>query len=142
VSRHGAMPSVRSLVRRLRGRAALLVACVGLSACGSEPSGGGMLSGSVLANGEGPGAVLLQFSGPGLIGAEGTGGTMAWVSEPVAGSQELRVLLVDPETSGALTFDLEVRDLSAPLPTITVLQLAGRDNVRFSTEDLEIRIRK
>ena len=126
----------------LRSRAALVAACIGLAACGSEPSGGGMLSGSVLADGEGPGAVLLVFSGPGLIGAEGTGGTMAWVSEPVSGSQELRVLLVDPEPSGSLTFDLEVRDVSDPLPTITVLQMAGRDNVRFSTEDLEIRIRK
>jgi hypothetical protein len=64
------------------------------------------------------------------------------VSEPAAGSNELRVLVVDPTASGALTFELEVRDLSAPLPSITVLQLADRDNVRFTTEDLEIRIRK
>jgi hypothetical protein len=101
-----------------------------------------MLSGSVLANGEAPGSALILFSGPGIIGAEGTGGTLAWTSEPTAGSNELRVLLVDPEAAGALTFELEVRDLSAPLPTITVLQLGDRNNVRFTTPDLEIRIRK
>ena len=142
MSEHGRKHPARPRPRSLRSRAAALVACLVLAACGSEQSGGGTLSGSVLANGEGPGAVLLLFSGPGLIGAEGTGGTMAWASEPVSGSEELRVLLVDPQASGALTFDLEVRDVSDPLPTITVLQLADRNNVRFTTEDLEIRIRK
>jgi hypothetical protein len=100
-----------------------------------------VLSGSVLADGEAPGSALLLFTGPGIVRAEGTGGTLAWISEP-SGSDELRVLLVDPQPDGALTFELEVRDLSAPLPAITVLQMADRDNVRFTTQDLEIVIRR
>jgi len=127
--------------RALGRSAASILACLALSACDSGPSGGGVLSGSVVANGEAPGSALIVFRGPGLIGAEGTGGTLAWTSEPAAGSDELRVLLVDPEAAGALTFELEVRDLSVPLTAISVLQLADRNNVRFTTPDLEIRWR-
>jgi hypothetical protein len=134
--------TVKTMSRAARRSVAAVFACLALSACESGPSGGGVLSGSVLADGEAPGSALILFSGPGLIGAEGTGGTLAWTSEPASGSDELRVLLLDPEADGALTFELEVRDVSAPLPAITVLQIADRDNVRFTTDDLEIHIRK
>ena len=90
--------------RRLGVRGVVLAAALFLSACDSEPSGRGVLSGSVLANGEAPGSALILFSGPGLIGAEGTGGTRAWVSEPVAGSQELRVLLPGTTERAAAVF--------------------------------------
>jgi hypothetical protein len=134
--------SERKLARAAHRSFTAFFACLTLSACDSGPSGGGVLSGSVFANGEAPGSALILFSGPGLVDAEGTGGTLAWVSEPVTGSDELRLLLVDPDAAGALTFELEVRDLTAPLPTITVLQLADQNNVRFTTQDLEIRIRR
>ncbi len=126
----------------LARRVSVLGLSVALAACDSGPSGPGVLAGSIIADGEAPGSALLLFSGPGLVGAEGTGGTLAWASPPDDGLDEMRVLLVDTDPSGALTFEIEVRDLSASLPSITVLQLANRENVRFTTQDIQISIRR
>lgn len=134
----------RRVACRRAGRAALLplALAVGLWGCDSGPSGPGMLSGSVVANGEAPGSALLLFGGTGLLGAEGDGGTQAWASAATEGGDELRVLLVDLDPTGAMTFQLQVADVAAPLPSITVLQLADRQNQRFTTEDIQIRIRR
>ena len=54
----------------------------------------------------------------------------------------MRVLLVDPDPSGAMTFRLFVEDVSVPTVLFSVLQLADRQNERFETEDIQIRLRR
>ncbi len=115
---------------------------VAVSSCDSGPSGPGPYAGSVETVGGSPGSVLLLVTGDGLIRVEGTGGTLGW-SGPVSGDPgEMRVLLVDPDPSGALTFRLFVDDVSAPTPAFSVLQLADRQNERFITEDIQIRLER
>lgn len=138
----GTVRSVLGSPKRIGAACAALTLMWTLWGCDPGPSGRGQLSGSVMANGEAPGAALILFGGSGLLGVEGTGGTRAWANPSSDGSDELRVLLVDLDPAGALTFKLDVEDVSAPLPSITVLQLADRDNVRFTTEDIQIRIRR
>lgn len=119
-----------------------MVATLALWGCDPGPSGPGTLTGSVLADGTGPGAALLVLTGEGLVGAEGAAGTLGWSSPTSEGADQIRLLLVDPDPVGAMTFEVEVRDVSAPVPSITVLQLADRENRRFTTEDIQIRIRR
>ena len=123
------------------GVAALLLGLL-LWGCDIGSSGRGSYAGSVELEEGAPGSALLLVTGEGLIRVEGTGGTMGWSGTPSGDPGEMRVLLVDPDPSGAMTFRLFVEDVSAPTALFSVLQLADRQNERFETEDIQIRLRR
>ena len=54
----------------------------------------------------------------------------------------MRVLLIDPGSSGIMTFRLIVRDCSGPVPSFTFLQVADRDNRRISPGDTRVRLER
>jgi len=85
-----------------------------------------------------PGSALLLFMGEGLIGVEGTGGTLGWSGAVSEDPGEMRILLIDPNPSGAMTFQLLVEDPAAPRPAVSVLQLADRQNNRLQAEGIWI----
>lgn len=109
-------------------------------ACESGPSGPGYIDGSVLADGSAPGSALLLVSGRGVIDVEGTGGTLGW--SDTGGENQIRALLVDPGPGGALTFRVRMEDVGGPLPQVAVLQLADRNDRRFSSADVQVRLQR
>lgn len=125
---------------RIARLAFALILALPLVACESGPSGPGYVAGSLLADGVAPGSALLLVTGRGVTGVEGTGGVLEW--SETTGENEIRVLLVDPAPDGALTFRVRMEDVGAPLPQVAVLQLADRNDRRFSTSDLQIALRR
>lgn len=126
--------SVRRWVRRWAAPA--VFGLLLLAGCESRPSGPGTVEASLrLAEGGSPGSAFLVVQGTGLLGVEGTGGTRVWTSPATDGGTDLRVLVMDPDPEGEMTFRVELSDVRT-LPTVTVLQLANRDNVQLpgSTE--------
>jgi hypothetical protein len=89
-----------------------------------------------------PGAALLHVSGVGVRDVIGEGGTRGW-AHPISGEDpaSFRALLIDADPSGALTFRIEVDDVSAPTPTVTVLEIADRANeLRAVTADVRVHL--
>ncbi len=134
------------MAENVRLRAVALTAVVGLVAAGcadERRSGPGEFGGSVEAPGGAPGTTLLLVAGQGVRDVVGEGGTRSWTA-PAPGPEathELRVLLLDPEPSGALTFRVEVDDVSLGPPSVTVLEAADRDNaLRPNPSDVQVRL--
>ena len=119
----------------------LLLGALG-TGCDLGSSGGGSYAVSLVGDGEMFGAALLLVTGEGLIGVEGAGGTLAWSGPVSTETGEMRVLLVDLEASGTMTFRLMVRDRSAPTPSFTFLQVADRQNRRVTPGDTRIRLQR
>jgi len=93
------------------------------TACSDDPSGPGTFSVAV----SGPtalGSVVVEFTGEGLTGATASPGD--WISS-AAGPSSLRVLAVAAQT-GIIQFQLQVADVSAPLPTAFVVTGSGVDD--------------
>ena len=114
---------------------------LGLAGC-DDPSGLGSYSVSVTTGSGAPGSALLLFIGDGLIRVQGAGGTLGWSGEVSGDPGEMRALLIDPDASGGMTFRLFVEDVSAPIPAVSVLQLADRQNERFQPQDTQIRFER
>jgi hypothetical protein len=126
------------LIRRRLYTAVLGVGLAwGLAGCDDPPSGR-FYSGSVQTELGAPCSALLVFMGEGLIGVEGTGGTLGWAGAVSGDPGEMRVLLIDPDPSGAMTFRLLVEDPSTPRPTVSVLQLMDRQNEWLQAEQIRI----
>ncbi len=128
--------------RAVRLGLTILASTLLLWGCDLGPSGPGPFIGSVQTAEGAPGSALMLITGEGLLRVEGTGGTLGW-SGPVSGDPgEMRVLLVDPDPAGAMTFRLYVQDRAGPTPSFTVLQLADRQNEVFEPEDIQIRLER
>jgi len=108
-----------------------------LTGC-ADRSGPGSYRGAVTLPAGSPGAVLLRLTGSEIRSVSGEGGTMAWMSADPGGG--VRLLLIDPDPAGAMTFRMEVADRSAPLPSIAVLQMVDRANEPLP-ETTEVRVR-
>ena len=119
----------------------LLLGAAG-TGCDLGPSGRGSYAVSLVGDGEMLGAALLLVTGEGLIGVEGVGGTLAWPGPVSPETGEMRVLLVDLEASGMMTFRLMVRDRSGPSPSFAFLQVADRMNRRTTPGDTQIRLER
>lgn len=128
--------------RSWRPVAVCLLLPVAVAGCDLGSSGRGSYAASLTGDGEMFGAALLLVTGEGLIGAEGTGGTLAWSGPILPETGEMRLLLVDPGSSGIMTFRLTVRDVSAPVPSFTFLQVVDRDNRRVTQGDTRIRLER
>lgn len=102
-----------------------LAAAVTLAACGDDgPDGPGALDGRVSAATE-LGAVVLLVEGGGVAEISGVGDTRAFTGP--AESESRRVILVG-EGSGELRFRVDVDDLSAPRPVVTVVSAVDTSN--------------
>jgi len=126
-------------VGRLRGCALVLLVSLGATGCGDDgPSGPGMLEATVTA-GQGTqlGAAALRLTGNGIQSIEEAGDTRLFVSALT--STDYRVVLVDP-TPGTLTFDVQVADVGAAPPSVTVTSAADGDNRPVQTLG-EVRVR-
>ncbi|MSR22802.1 MAG: hypothetical protein EXR92_04550 [Gemmatimonadetes bacterium] len=126
-------------------RIALLAALLGasISGCRDQGSAGpGTYDGSVELSGGSPGAVLLLFTGDAIQDVVGEGGTMSWAQPgPASSGGELRALLVDPGSSGALTFRVEVDDVSAGAPRVVVIEITDRENGLLSVpQDVRVHL--
>ena len=128
--------------RSLHALAACLLLSVTLAACDLGSSGRGSYAASLTGDGRMFGAALLLVTGEGLMGAEGIGGTLAWSGPILPETGEMRLLLVDPGSTGIMTFRLTVRDVSAPVPSFTFLQVVDRDNRRVTPGDTRIRLER
>lgn len=134
--------SARRPVRTLAALA--LAASVALAGCGDDdPSGPGALDGRVSATVD-LGAVVLSVedgdgTAPGTV--SGAGDTRAFVGPASAGSR--RVILVG-EGSGELRFSIDVEDVGAPQPSVTVVSAVDTSNedvAAVSTIDVQMSIR-
>ena len=124
-----------------RGGMAALVCVLVFWGC-DDPSGQGSYAGSVQTVDGAPGSALLLMIGEGLVRVEGTGGTLGWSGAVTGSPGEMRVLLIDPDSAGAMTFRLYVEDLSAPTPSFSILQLADRQNLLVEAEGIQLRFER
>ncbi len=124
------------MTRLTGGRgAALLVAVmiVALAGCEQGPSGPGYWEAVV----EGPspvGAVFLAVSGRGIEAVEGAAGTEVF-THAAEGENSVRVVALAPLEPEPLQFRVRVRDRGDGPPTVSIVELFGRDNLRITGTD-------
>jgi len=126
--------------RRLMGILALASAAL-TSACDSGPKGPGTLNATVT----GPqalGAVVLELNGGTIRGVAGQGSTQVYSASLGGGTQaRYRVVAITP--GGAdLRFGIEVTDLGAAAPTVTVVSVANTSNVSIPPGGVQVRIER
>ena len=131
---------IRLVPRRLTP---VLLSCLAvlLAACGDDPSGPGALVATVVApDGVDPGGVVVEVSGAGVEGFGGLASSQAFAGDVVGGGTSRRVVVVG---DGPLSFQIDVLDVAAAMPTATVLTAVGRNNQPLSTAgfriDVEVR---
>lgn len=121
-------------------RLALAAAVVALSGCDLfGPSGPGVLDATLTAEGE-LGAVVLEVTGPAVRGFVGQGTTRAYgalVSTAEVGRH--RLVLVG-EDGGPMRFGIEVDDLAADPPVVTVITAAGVNNRPTTATGVTVRV--
>ena len=96
-----------------------------VGACDSGPKGPGQLTGRVTSGPIPVGGIVLEFTGVGITGFSGSGDTQAFFAEGDPGV--FRVVMVTP-TPGVLTFQISVRDVEGPFPSVTAVEAVGGDN--------------
>lgn len=121
---------VRSLLATVLMGAVLVAVAAG---CDSGPSGPGELRGTLEPPAEAwVGAALLTVSGEGVRGVSAGGSTRVFSAGP-GEDGTYRVLLVNTGSAGALRFRVEVRDVGAPPPATTILELVDEHNVPLTS---------
>jgi hypothetical protein len=88
------------------------------------------------------GAVVLEFTGPGILGFEGQGTTLVYDAPSPTGAQKHRVILVSPTGGTEIRFGIELADRSAPLPSVAAVSAASPTNARLPGEGLQVRIER
>ena len=107
--------------------------------CDGSPSGPGSLLVTVEVPSASLGAATLEVVGSGITGFEGMGSTHAYGALVSARQRRHRVVLVDPQ-GGTLQVAVQMEDVRADPPRITVVAAAGTDDLERSTSDVEVRI--
>jgi len=124
--------------RRMIGVLALAAAALA-SGCDSGPKGPGTLNATVT----GPqalGAVVLELNGGTIQGVTGQGSTQVYAASLGVGTQaRYRVVAIAP-TGTDLSFGIEVTDLGAVAPTVTVVSAANTSNVAIPPGGVQVRI--
>ena len=134
----------------MRRRPGLLRVCclallaVGVWACSDDPSGRGTVTLTVQA-GTPLGAAVVEIRGDGVLGAEPI--TAGWAHlELVAGGgeqAEMHRLVLVQDQEGTLSAELELEDVGAPLPTVSVVLASdGSDLPLASLAGVEARVRR
>lgn len=98
-----------------------------LAACGdSGPSGPGALQATMDSGGVPVGAVVLTVNGVGVTGFSSQGTTRVFANRL---AEDLHRLVVVSGTPGSASFLINVEDLGATFPAITVLEGVTGDNL-------------
>ncbi len=77
---------------------------------------------------------------PGVLGFEGMGSTEAYGGAVSAREGRHRLVVVDPTGDGELRFGIQVQDVSAPWPTLTVVSAAGTDDLERMSAGIEVSV--
>ena len=113
-------------LQRLRSAASALL-LAGLVACGdSGPEGPGSFTATVDVQGPAAGAVVVDVTGSGIQGFEGTGDTQ--VFSTVLNQQTGAHRLIAVSASGALGFRVRVDQVELGAPAVVVVDAAELDN--------------
>ena len=122
------------------GRRVLALGLLALVAACSDggPKGPGTYTAMVEVVGPPAGAVILDVTGTGINGFEGTGDTQIFstVRDQVGGVH--RVIAVS--ATGALGFRIRVAQVELGLPTVVVVDAAGTDNRPRGPAGLSVRL--
>ncbi len=114
------------MTRRASGWVFALFLALVVAGCDRTPSGEGDWTATLEGPGGPFGAAVVMVSGEGVLGVSGAGGTLTWTEE--TGDGEIRVVLVQPASSGGVHFRVRVRELADPAPSVAIIQLAGTDD--------------
>lgn len=128
------------MTRRGGWTAVALGLAAALSACDSGPKGPGVLPATVVAP-EAMGAVVLEFTGSGVVGFEGQGTTLVY-SASAPGSDKHRVILVSPTGATEIRFGIELEDRAGALPAVAAVSAASPSNAPLSGNGLQVRIER
>lgn len=128
-------------MRRAGVRVLALGALLALGGCDGRPEGPGVLSATVLAP-EPLGAVVLEFTGPGIVGFEGQGTTLVYSAPTPADPSAHRVILVSPTGGREIRFGIEMTDRAGPLPAVAAVEASSPANARVLADGLEVRIER
>lgn len=113
---------------------------VALASCDSGPEGPGVLNASVVAS-EAMGAVVLEFTGTGILGFEGQGNTLVYHAA-APGAQRHRVILVSPSGPTEIRFGIDLEDRAGELPAVAAVSAASPTNAPLSGSGLKVRIER
>ena len=108
-------------------RHATAAALIALAACDGGPKGPGVINGTIIS----PlnlGAVVLEVEGASVRGFVGNGDTQAYGSVVPGVGGRHRVVLVS-RSGSSIQFGIQVEELRARSPIVTVVFAAGADNI-------------
>lgn len=125
--------------RGARSPIVLVLSALAITACGdSGPEGPGAFTAMVEAQGPPAGAVVMDVTGDGIEGFEGTGDTRVFSAEVDAGTGLHRLIAVS--ATGSLGFRVRVARVELGPPTAVVVDAAGTDNGPRGPAGLTVRI--
>ena len=125
----------------MRTRLVLLLVVAGTSACDLfGPSGPGVLDATLTSTND-LGAVVLEVSGTSVTGIRPHGNTHAFSGVANAREGRHRVVLVSPD-GGAMRFGIEVDDLGADDPIVTVVTAADVRNLPSAATGVVVRVER
>ena len=129
------------MTRRRAGAWALAGLTFAVAACDGGPKGPGVLPATVVAP-NAMGAVVLEFTGDGVLGFEGQGSTLVYSATASGPGGKHRVILVSPTGSTEIRFGIEVTDRAGALPSVAAVSAASPANVPMVASGLQIRIER
>ena len=112
-----------------------------LSACDSGPQGPGVLPATVVAP-EALGAVVLEFTGSGVLGFEGQGDTRVYSAAVPGSPDKHRVILVSPSGAKEMRFGIDLADRGGELPAVSAVSAASPSNAPLAGSGLRVRIER
>ena len=123
-----------------RGVVALAAAAL-LSGCDLfGPSGPGVLDATLTSSSE-LGGVVLEITGPSVTGFEGQGDTRAFGAPVSAATGRHRLVLVQPG-AGPMRFGIQVDDLGADPPAVTVVAATNVKNFPAPLSGVEVSVQR
>ena len=118
-----------------------VVGALALAACDSGPKGPGVLPATVVAP-QPVGAVVLEFTGAGILGFEAQGTTLVYSAPSPGGAEKHRVILVSPAGGKEIRFGIELADRAGAMPTVAAISAASPSNASMVAAGLQVRIER
>ncbi|GMV08071.1 MAG: hypothetical protein AMXMBFR53_43460 [Gemmatimonadota bacterium] len=128
-------------MRRHRFVALVLAASALAVGCGDALEGPGVLPATIRSP-EPLGAVVLEFTGEGILGFEGQGSTLVYSSPLPAEPNRHRVVLVSPGGGTEIRFGIEMADRRGALPAVAAVEAASPTNGVASASGLQVKIER
>lgn len=127
---------------RRRGPWALALAGMALvGGCKDALEGPGVLPATIRAP-EPLGAVVLEFTGEGILGFEGQGSTLVYSATLPADPNRHRVILVSPGGGTEIRFGIELADRRGALPAVAAVEAASPSNGVANASGLQVKIER